>query len=206
MTENSNGKKGEAPRKERIQREMIQAHRHRYVRIFRARWGEEPPTMRAIRIAFIHAVASEEKLKIDELLASRGASVEEWCPDDPAAPPPPDHRWDGVLIAATRLAGDVTRERFRELLLRAVHGGTIIGAVGRGVCLLAREGFLEGRHAAFPPEEGEKLAGWGVHPAGSPLHRDGPILTCADESNLADLIAAMLDLLKQPAVEEEETS
>lgn len=177
-----------------LRREVLQTHRRKYDVRFRRRWGAEPPAHRVKHVAFLHegGDAAAETLRT---LALRGLSVEEWNPSLPGWPPPPDRAYHGLILATAALPDDWSRKRFRELVSRGLHDSTWIAAAGPAVALLAEDGYLRGLHAAFPRADAATLASGGALPADTSPFRDGSFLTASGPRALAEVTAALLDLI-----------
>jgi len=180
-------------------REIVQNHRYRYRRIFRRRWGKNPPTLNVTRIALFHADSSDrETALLVRLLGGRGATVDEWNLRARQLPAPPESSFGALVVAAESIADVEVRDSFRAWVDRAIADRVLVAATARGVRLLAEERFLDGRHVALPPSSEESLGHFGLRPASTPVNQDGGFLTCADSDHLEELVGRLLDQLKNP--------
>ena len=203
MTEESREETEEAG-EETVLQERIEAYRGRYARLFRRRWGKEPPAIHTARVALIAngSGGEEEGIWLSSLLTSRGALTEEWWLDSGENPVSAGEENDAVLVAATNIPNDQVGEIFRRMMRRAVSRSAVIAAVDGGIALLAREGFLRGRAAAFASHERAAMERWGVRWSGSSVTQDGMFLTAEGRRNTQVLVRTLLEMLSQSPAEE----
>jgi hypothetical protein len=185
-----------------VRRETIEAYRARYARVYRRRWGIDPPGRRIRRIAFVHdGPGNAEAPRLRSLLEARGAAVEEWWPGAIFAPPI-DGEWQGLFLSAADSKDHEARSLLARLARRATEKGAIVAAAPQAVSYLAREGLLRGRMVACPPVAEEEIARLGAVPSRTSIAEDRGILTCSGPERIGDLILALLDVLHPPRREE----
>jgi hypothetical protein len=184
-------------RAERIRKEFVQAHRYRYARDHKRRFGIDPPGLRVRRIAFLHdAEGEEEAVRRRRLLEARGAIVEEWWPGG-EGDPPAGREIHGLLVTTASVRASEVRERVGAAVRAVLGSGAVVAIAPSSLVYLATDGCLTGRRAAFPPGDEAEMLRSGVFPAESALARDGRLLTCSLWEKLPDLVRGLLDLVHQ---------
>ncbi len=182
--------------RELILREVVEAHRNRYARAYRRRFGSDPPGRRVRRIVLVRLEEDEEGAsRLYKLLGARGAVVAEWRPEreEDAAPVTPVHAW---FVGLSSPPTGVASHRVRTAVARALATRAFVAIAPEALAFVAEGGELRGRRVSFPLDEEAALGGGaGLVRADGPVSRDRNLLTCLGRERLGDLVRGLLDLV-----------